>query len=225
MGRINVDQAEKLNERKGGNYFKINQDESKQVRFLWDSASEIAEKWLFGVHSVTSVSPDGSRHYAIVDCPKSGGDPDAICKYCAGEVMNPNNSKIVTVPRVVIPLFNIDEGSIQYWVRSYDWVKKSLLPVLEESSGLPSLANQTFKVKRAGSGLDTSYTVLPVINSNDARTKNDFGEIKDPFDLGIIKRYGEENNQNQGQNQGQGQGQPFGQAPQTGYQRRTTEMF
>lgn len=218
MGRINLDQAEKMNEGGGGIYFKMNQDESKQVRFLWDSIDEIANKWMFGVHVVTTMTPDGARRTTTVDCPRTG-DPEAVCKYCSGEVKNSDGKRSAQVPRVVIPLFNIEENKIQYWVRSYDWIKGTLRPVLDEVANLPSIANQTFKIKRTGTGLDTTYTPIAVMNASDNKTKNDFGEIGDPYELGIIRKYGEENTSNQNQ----GQAQP---APQGSYQpRRTTEMF
>lgn len=232
MGRVTFEQAEKL-EDGGGLYFKLSPDESKQVRFLWDRWEEVGEGWLFMVHSITRVSPDGAKYFATIDCPQSS-DETAHCKYCSGEVVNSDNKKSGRVGRVVIPLFNMDENKIQYWVRSKDWVLKTLKPVLEEVN-LPSLANQTFKIKRTGSGLDTSYTPIVIAGSSDNRTKTSFGEVGDPFELGIIKKYEEqESSQVQGQNQAQGQyQQPQGQyqqAPMQGQQaqfqpRRTTDIF
>ena len=223
MGRITLDQADKLNEG-GGNFFKLNADESKQVRFLWDRWEEVGEKWCFGVHALTTVSPDGSRRFVTVDCPKTA-DESVHCKYCAGEITNSNGSKSGRVGRIVIPLYNLDDNKIQYWVRSKDWVIKTLKPVLDEVANLPSIANQTFKIKRTGSGLDTSYTPIPVMNASDSRTKASFGGVGDPYDLGLIRKYDDEVNQaNQAQSNVQGQPAPQVQGNYS-QPRRTTEVF
>lgn len=218
MGRISLEQASKLNEG-GSKYFKLNADESKQVRFLWDSFNEVGEKWCFGVHELYTTAPDGQKSFNTIDCP-SASDASAHCKYCAGEVLNGDNKRSAQVGRVIIPIYNIEEECIQYWKRSTKWVTNTLKPVLDEVANIPSIANQTFKIKRTGSGLnDTTYTVLPVMNASDNRTKADFGEVEDPYDLGMISKYGEGNQQPQGQ-------QVQGQAATSNYQpRRTTEVF
>ena len=74
------------------------------------------------------------------------------------------------------------------------------------------------KIKRTGTGLDTTYT--PIVIGSDTGTdinKDKFGEVEDPFKVGMIKRYGEENNTKQVQQ---------AQQPVTNYApRRTTDMF
>lgn len=209
MAQLTLEQASQPNEG-GGRYFKVSPDESKQVRFLIDKWEDIAP-WCFGVHELSNVTPDGKRTFNTVDCPRAAGDTTAECRHCSS-----GNSY---VKRVVIPVFNIEEGRIQYWKRSTTWVMNSLKPVLEEVAHLPSIANQTFKIKRTGSDMqNTNYNILPVMNASDTRVAADFGELEHPMESGVIKKYGEENNQPQ-----QGQ-QNF--APQAGYQsRRTTEVF
>lgn len=211
MAQVSFEKADKANEG-GGRFFKLSSDESKQVRFLWDRWEEV-EKWIYQVHEITNTTPDGKRTFSTIDCPVVEGVDKSACKYCSrGEV---------PVYRVIIPLFNVEEGRIQYWKRSYKWLTSNLKPVLDEVTHLPSIANQTFKIKRTGSDMQsTSYNVVPVMNSSDARTKADFGEVENPYDSGLVRRYGEEDNQSQ-----QGQSQQ-GFAPQAGYQpRRTTEVF
>lgn len=219
MANISLEQAGKLNEG-GGKYFKLNPDESKQVRFLWDNWEEVSNNWCFGVHEIVTTLPDGKKQYSTVDCPRLD-DAQAECKYCA--------NKNAQVGRVIIPMFIVDEGKIQYWKRSSSWVSKSLKPMLDEVAHLPSIANQTFKIKRTGSGMnDTTYNVLPVMNASDNRTKADFGEIENPYEMGAIQRYGDSTApapQPQGNAQGYAQ-QGYAQ-PATGYQpsRRTTDVF
>lgn len=213
MAQITLEQAEQLGGGTG-KYFNLKQDEFKTVRFLWDKWSEVSA---YAVHEVMYARQDGAKGFKTVDCPK-GVDQNAECKYCAGELINSDGKLSARVGRVIIPVFNLDDNCIQYWKRSTKWVMGTLKPVLDEVANLPSIANQTFKIKRTGSGMDTTYSVTPVFNSQDNRTKVSFGELEDPFTIGIINRYGEENNQNQQQGQ-------QGNAP-TGYtQRRTTEVF
>lgn len=210
MAQITLEQASKLNEG-GGSYFKLDPDESKQVRFLWDKWEEVSS-CCYSVHELMRTTADGKKYFTTVDCPRTEGSP-VECKYCEGKKKGETQ-----VGRVIIPMYNVAENEVQYWKRSIKWLTNTLKPVLDEVANLPSIANQTFKIKRIGTGMDTTYTVLPVMNSQDNRTKADFGELKNPYDLGMIKKYGEEDTQdNQNQNQ---QTQPT-----TGYQRRTVEEF
>lgn len=206
MAQVTLDQAEKLSG-EGGKFFKLKPDEFKTVRFLWDKWDDVSANM---VHEISSSNSDGVRTFGTIDCPRVGGDPNTECKYCA----NGN----VAVGRVIIPLYNLDDNKIQYWKRSTSWVAKDLKPVLDEVASLPSIANQTFKIKRTGSEMrDTKYTVTAVLNASDNRTKADFGVVDDPYKSGMIKKYGDES-QSQGQQNAQGQN--------TSYQpRRTTDMF
>lgn len=212
MAQITLEQAEQLGGG-SGKYFNLKQDEFKTVRFLWDNWSEVSA---YAVHELMYVKQDGAKGFKTIDCPK-GADQNAPCKYCEGEVKNSNDKLSARVGRVIIPVYNLDDDCIQYWKRSTKWVMGTLKPVLDEVANLPSIANQTFKIKRTGSGTDTTYSVTAVLNAQDNRTKASFGELEDPFTVGIISRYGEENQQNQ---QGQQSNAP------TGYtQRRTTAVF
>lgn len=209
MAQVSFEQASKAS--KGGKFFKVDPDEGKQVRFLIDKWEEL-EKLCFAAHSVVTTNPDGSKSFDTIDCPRGGGSiPDAECKYCA--------SKNAVVYRVLLPLYNVDEDSVQYWLRSYSWVEKTLKPVIiDTTQGLPSIANQTYKIRRTGTGKDTVYTPVPVMNSADNKTKADFGEIEtNPLELNMISKYGEST---------QSQQAPTQQAPATEYTtRRTTDMF
>lgn len=206
MAKITWEQAEQLGGG-SGKFFSLQPEEFKTVRFLWDKWEEVS---LYAVHELMYTKSDNSRGFKTVDCPR-GADLNAECKYCDGE------PKSARVARVIIPVYNLDENCIQYWKRSSKWVWGTLKPVLDEIASLPSIANQTFKIKRTGSDKNTTYSVTPVFNSQDNRTKASFGELEDPYTVGIIHRYGEENNQNQNQQQN---------AP-TGFTstRRTVETF
>lgn len=224
MGRVTLEQASTLNEG-GSRYFSIKADESKQVRFLWDKWEEVGDRWCFQVHELMSLTQDGKKQFKTIDCNATEG-PDAHCKYCAGEVINSDGKKCAHVGRTIIPVYNIDDKCIQYWKRGSKWVTDTLKPVLDEVANLPSIANQTFKIKRVGSGLDTTYTVIPVMNASDNRTKADFGELEDPYDLNIISKYSETNQQSQqGQQSQQNVQQGQYQQPQNYQPRRTTEVF
>ncbi len=218
MGKISLEQAGKLNSG-GGKYFSLKADESKQVRFLWDRWEEVGNDYCYGVHEVSHKTADGQIRWNTIDCPKTS-DPNAHCKYCNGEVTNHDGKRSGQVGRIIIPLYNIEEDCIQYWKKSDKWVTGTLKPVLDEAANMSSIANQTYKIKRTGNGLDTTYSVIPVLNASDNRTKKDFGEIEDPYKLNMILNY-DANNQAQGQVQTQNQPQPS-----QDYQpRRTTEVF
>ena len=211
MAKFGLEDAANLNGG-GGKYFKVNADESKVVRFLWNKWEEVND-CAYRVHSIRTVRQDGSTAYSTISCPKQE-DLDAPCDYCEGNGIPKDNA----VGRVCIPLYNVDDGRIQYWLRSADWVTKTLKPILEELSDLPSLAMARVKIKRTGTGLDTTYT--PIVIGSDTGTdinKDKFGEVEDPFKVGMIKRYGEENNTKQVQQ---------AQQPVTNYApRSTTDMF
>lgn len=176
MAQVTVEQAEKGLNEGGGKFFKLRPDEFATVRFLWDNLGDVK---YFKVHEIKSTKQDGSSMFATVDCANEQ-DSMNVCQYC--------NSKSQPVYRVIIPLYNVEEDKIQYWKRSYSWYKNTLKPILEEYTNLASLASQQFKIKRTGSDMNnTSYTPIPV-GVPDNSTKVSFGEVEDFYNVGIIKK-------------------------------------
>lgn len=157
----------------GSSYFKLGDGETAKVRFLYNSIEEITYE---GVHEVNT--PDGQ--YARISCGRLPSDPMDNCKWCQ------QGSRPVS--RVVIPLFNLQSNEIQYWVRTQSYVDETLIPALQ---GIPQgqpIPGQTFTVKRTGQQLQTKYSiVVDMTMPNDGKTKTSFGEVKDPYEINIIR--------------------------------------
>lgn len=159
----------------GGSFFKLEDGEKKSVRFLYNTVQEVMASALT-VHEFT-----GDK-FATIDCARlSSEDPVDACKWCAGG----NNP----VMRVVLPMYDEVSGEIQYWKKSGSWVTDVLVPLFENlPAGVP-ISGQSFVISRTGKTFkDTKYQVAPDMkNPNDNKTKDQFGEVKDPFDINIIK--------------------------------------
>lgn len=172
MARLTFDEARKFNSG-GGAFFNIKNGEEAMVRFLIDRFEELAP------YTVHEFGGNGGN-YATIDCGRqSAADPVDMCKWCA------QGSRPVS--RVIVPMYNIDAGQVQYWKKSQTWAEGELQPIVEEITKMgASIAGQVYKVKRQGEKLDTKYVLIPV-GGPDGKTKNDFGEIKDGYELNMIK--------------------------------------
>lgn len=174
MARVNLDDADKYSGG-GSSFFKLDDGEKKSVRFLYNTLQEVKEAAL-SVHEFT-----GSK-YATIDCCRlTTEEPVENCKWCAG-----GNRAVL---RIVIPIFSIEDNEIQYWKRSGSFVNDNLIPLFENLPVGAPIAGQTFTLSRTGKDWkDTKYQVAPDMRvPNDNKTKDQFGEIKDPFELNIIK--------------------------------------
>ena len=172
MAIIKNDQIESF--MKGGSsFFKLEDGQSARVRFLYNTINDIV---YYAVHEFSG------SNFATIECPRgSQDDPVDICKWCA------QGNKVVG--RVVIPVFNEDTQEVQYWKRSLKWCEDSLKPILMKfTPGMP-ISGQPCEISRKGKKMqDTTYTIMPVVGvANDGRTKETFGEIKDPVEMQIIK--------------------------------------
>ena len=172
----------------GSSFFKLQDGQSVRVRFLYNTLSEIGP---ISVHNIRE-----GANFATIDCCRADGDPIDNCKWCA------KGDK--PVMRVVLPLFNLDNNEIQYWTVSQKRAEELILPALEEIPSNQPIAGQTFKIKRTGTEMkDTTYSVVAEMGSvNDGKTKETFGEVKDPYEANIIRPNDFEftNNQNSNQN-------------------------
>jgi hypothetical protein len=157
----------------GSTFFKLQDGETAKVRFLYNTIDDIEP---LGVHVVKQ-----GNNFATIDCGRLPGDPMENCKWCS------QDNK--PVARVVIPMFNLDTNEISYWTRSQSWVEGTLIPTLEAIPKGQPISGQTYFIKRKGSAMqDTTYTPTADLSSqNDMKTKDMFGEVKDPFEMNIIK--------------------------------------
>lgn len=159
----------------GVTYFKIKDNESVRVRFLYNTLNDIE---YLAAHSLRQ-----NGQYATVDCSRLPEDPIDNCKWCA------EGDRVVS--RVVIPLFNLGTNKIEYWVRSQSFVDGTLIPILEQIPANQPISGQLFIIKRTKTGslpTDVSYTVMAELGTvNDGKQRTEFGEIQDPLEAGIIK--------------------------------------
>ena len=170
MARITNDQIKNYS-RGGGSFFSLKDGESANVRFLYNNYNDVEA---FVVHEFAK-----NQNYATIDCARQEGDPIDVCKWCAS-----GNRPVV---RIVIAIYNEDTGEIQYWKRSGSFVENTLKPYFDEIPANQPISGQVYKLKRTGKDMkDTTYTPIPV-SINDGKTKDQFGEIKDPFEINIIR--------------------------------------
>lgn len=185
---------------KSGKYFSLKNGEEARVRFLYDDIKEIYSMW---VHEFTTPQ---YPQYATIVCPSQGDGRSENCKWCASGAPRSN--------KVIVGLYNLESNEIQYWKRAAGYVQQNLIPLIEEVAKLNQpIASQVYKIKRNGESLQTTYTIIPT-GQPDGQTKATFGELEDPYDIGIIKEYDpnfELGQNNQRQQNGFNQNNPYGQ--------------
>lgn len=173
MARINLNDADKYSG--GGNlFFKLSDGETKNVRFLYNTIEEVET-------SAMTVHEYKGEKFATIDCARVDGDPIDMCKWC-----REGNQGVV---RVVLPMYIEGENVIQYWTKSYTFVRDVLLPAFRNLPVGKPICSQVFSVSRTGNDWkNTKYSAVPnlQIPAND-KLKDAYGEIKDPFEAGIIK--------------------------------------
>lgn len=180
---------------KGGKYFSLKNGEEARVRFLYDNLNEIYQLW---VHEFTTPP---YPQYATIICPSQGDGRSENCKWCASGAPRSN--------KVIVGLYNLETNEVQYWKRAAGYVQQNIVPLLEEVSKLNQpIASQVYKIKRNGDSLQTTYAIIP-IGQPDGQAKATFGELEDPFDIGMVKEY--DPSFELGQNNQKQQNSPYGQ--------------
>lgn len=171
--RVNLNDAGKY-VKGGGSFFKLTDGQSKHVRFLYNTVADVENSALI-VHEFTG------SNFATIDCCREEGEPLDACKWCA--------SGNGAVTRIVIPMYVVEDNEIQYWKKSGTWVQNNLIETFKTIPSTAPISGQEFILSRKGSKMqDTVYTIAPNLQSpNDMKAANQFGEVKDPFELNIIK--------------------------------------
>jgi len=173
MGRVSFNSAKKMTGG-SGSFFKLEDGDKKNVRFLYNSAQEVTQD-AYMVHEFNG------ENFATIDCSRQEGDALDACKWCA-QGHRP-------VSRVILPLYDVDTNEITYWKKSQTFVENTLLPAFESIPPTSPISGQIFTIGRTGKTMtDTKYTAAPNLAfPNDGKKKEEFGEIKDPFALNMIK--------------------------------------
>lgn len=175
MSRVNLDDLDKY-VGGGSSFFKLNDGDKKNVRFLYNTVEEVKAAAMV-VHEFT-----GDK-FATIDCNRASSEGVEECKWCA---MGNN-----PVMRVILPIYVEDSGEIQYWKKSGSFVKDTLLPMFENLTPGAPISGQIFILGRTGKTMtDTKYTcAVNMKNPNDMKTKDQFGEVKDPMAINMVKPY------------------------------------
>lgn len=174
MARVSLNDLDKYS-RGGGAFFKLEDGEKKSVRFLFNNIDEVVESALL-VHEFT-----GDK-FATIDCNRPDqSQPIGDCKWCAM-----NNNAVI---RIVLPIYEEETQSISYWKKSGAFVKETLLPMFENLPAGAPISGQSFILSRTGkTWKDTKYSVAPDMRvMNDMKTKEQFGEIKSPYEMNMIR--------------------------------------
>lgn len=160
-----------------GSFFKIDEGKSVQVRFLYNTIEDIKADGLVA-HAI-QPQESGQQYTVNVLCGlTSDDDPITNCKWCA------TNHK--QVGRYPLAIFNVDDNSIQYWLKSAQYVQGLMDTLKEAVPANQPISGQVFKMIRTGKGTQTQYNLLPQ-GANDGKTSNQFGEIKAPEDRNLIR--------------------------------------
>ena len=173
MARVSLNDADKFTGG-GSSFFKLEDGEKKSVRFLFNTVQEVVDSAL-SVHEFTG------NKFATIDCSRTPDESADSCKWCS---MGNN-----PVMRVVLPMYEEGSNEIQYWKKSGTFVKDTLVPLFENLPAGAPISGQSFIISRTGkTWKDTKYSVAPDMRKmNDMKTKDSFGEVKDPFEINIIR--------------------------------------
>lgn len=159
----------------GGSFFKLEEGQSARVRFLFNQVGDV-EQVCYYVHKYNIPG-----NYATILCSREEGEPIENCKWCSL-----GNNKVV---RGILPLYNEDAQEVQYWTdRSGKFIEETLVSQFVNLPLGAPIAGQVYIITRKGKGMQTTYTVAPDMRTaNDNKTKDQFGEVKDAFEINAIK--------------------------------------
>lgn len=161
----------------GSSFFRIQEGQSANIRFLYNGVEDISDDGL--VTHVITPQESGQPYNVTVMCGLDhDDDPVEKCKWCATDHKQ--------YARYPLALYNEDAGSIQYWLKSGQYVD-GLIDQLNHivTAGQP-ISGQVFQMIRTGKGTNTQYNIIPK-GVNDGKTVNSFGEIKAPEERNLIK--------------------------------------
>ncbi len=173
MGRLSVEQAERVGGNGGGGFFSLKHDKDvAKVRFLFNGIEDVE------AHSVHQVEIDGKKRW--VDCLRDYGDPVDACPMCkAGRFIN---------VKYFIPLYNLDADSPQIWERG----KKFGSKLSSMCARYPNIVSHIFEIERNGKQGDqqTSYEIYET-GETEGVTLDDF-EVQNPVGTIILQKSADE---------------------------------
>ena len=145
MAQFNVNDADRYGGQGGGGYFRlVNDKDTAQVRFLYDSIDDVEG---YAVHEITL---NDKKRY--VNCLREYNDSVEACPFCKA-------NRFVTV-KYYVPLFNLDTNRVETWERGKKFGQK----LSSLCARYPHLVQHVFEIERNGKVGDTqtTYEIYPL---------------------------------------------------------------
>lgn len=169
MARFNTETADKYGGQGGAGYFSLKNDkDTAQVRFMYNGIEDVEG---YAVHTVTI---DDKKRY--VNCLREYNQPLDACPFC--------KAKMFTSAKIFVPIYNVDEGRVQFWERG----KKFIGKISSICARYPQVVSHVFEIERNGKKGDTgtTYEIYPI--SQDETTLEDLPEINSPLGSVILDK-------------------------------------
>lgn len=175
MATFRADEVDNYgNQGGGGGFFSITNDRGKKrVRFLYNTTDEIEG---MSVHKVKVPNKDGQLKDRYVNCLREYDQPIEDCPFCR------EHKK--TEARIFIPIYNIEEDSVQVWDRGKSMFQTLMGQCSRYSNKDTDIVNNIFEIERMGKPKDkkTQYQIYYI--EKDDTTLEDLPEA--PQILGKI---------------------------------------
>lgn len=169
MARFNADTADKYGGQGGAGYFSLKNDkDTAQVRFMYNGIEDVEG------YAVHTVEIDDKKRY--VNCLREYNEPVDKCPFC--------KAKMPTSAKLFIPIYNVDEGKMQFWERGKKFVSK----ISSICARYPHVVSHIFEIERNGKKGDTSTTYEIYEVSQDETTLEDLPEVNSPLGTVVLDK-------------------------------------
>lgn len=179
MARITLSDLDKFSSGSSTSFFKLENDgDVARVRILLDKPEDL-ENYIYSVHQ---IKVPGSNYPRLVNCIREYEDPIDECPFCAAQK--------TVVPRIVVPLYNIEADEVQLWTRSKGFMSKLMKFINRYKK--PSVVAHIIEIERNGKTGDkqTSYELFDI--EADESILEDFPEVPDPLGIAIMDKSAED---------------------------------
>lgn len=183
MARFRYDEADKYGSGDGAGYFSLKEDkDTARVRIMYNSIEDVE---CFSVHQLDVEGEAYKKMY--VNCLREAGKPLDTCPFCA--------ARMGTRVKLMVPLYNIDTGQIQFWDRGKKFINKLSSVCGRYSGPNKPLVSQVFEIERNGKKGEqtTTYEIYPV--ERDDVTLEDLPEIPEILGTKILDKTADEMNE------------------------------
>ena len=145
-------------------FFKLNENEVGYVRFV-HTPNDVPE--LYNVHQIryfVDINGQSKEMFSSVDCLRKIGGPVSDCPFC-----NSGDSTLTKISQVglikVLHYTRDNTGRMvctpEVWQRTASWIKQNIMNYVNLYQN--TTPEKLFMIQRTGKGLDTKYTVTPLI--------------------------------------------------------------